>query len=385
MKIGIISVTKSLPWAAPDEVMLHFGAHAADQEHEIYYSAHPALEIEPRLPARHRNSISVVRRHAFRPARVHQFWQKHCSSFRVFERKAVDVIVVSAGSILDAFHQPEILLYAQRTKLPLVYFCHGHSAFYEIPDRNALRDLLGRMAALVFAADGNRKDLESQLAMDLGGAHVIRNACPFFLEQPLPWPAADSPARFAIVARLDAFWKGHETLLRVLSTPIWKSRDWLLDCRGEGKDRRYIGELAAYLGIADRVRIGGHTDDIKDVWRNNHALMLPTKAESLSLALLEAMMCGRPVVCSDVGDLGVVVKDGETGFLAKGSGGNDLAAAMEKFWQARAGWREMGLRAHRISCVLVEENPAAKLLDVLTAVAGSFRDRVPAKNDARRF
>ena len=180
---------------------------------------------------------------------------------------------------------------------------------------------------------------------------------------------------------MDGFWKGHETLLRVLSTPVWQSRSWLLDCHGDGKDRRYIGELASYFGIADRVHICGQTRDIKNVWKESHALLLPTKAEGFSLAVLEAMMCGRPVVCSDVGDLGDVVRNGETGFLAENCSPKAFAFAMESFWKSRLLWRELGLRAHNTACALNNQKPAAKLLDVLTsAVRNKNNSENPHKN-----
>ena len=43
--------------------------------------------------------------------------------------------------------------------------------------------------------------------------------------------------------------------------------------------------------------------------------MLTSDTEGLSLALMEAMMCGLPAIVSNVGDLGDLVVPGETGYL----------------------------------------------------------------------
>ena len=376
MKIGIISVTQKLGWAATDEVMLAFARHASANGHQVLYSARPELQLEERIPSQFQGSIAISRRIAFRPTALFHFLEGQRSSFRIFEQNNVDVILVSGGSILDAFHQPEILHYLKKTRIPVVYFCHGHSEFYEIPDRLALRDFLLGLDAIVFAAEGNKKVLELQIATYLPNAHVIRNASPFYLDNPLPWPSIEGgKANFSIVARMDAFWKGHEILFQTLSLPTWKSRDWILNCHGDGKDREYLGQLARHLEILEKVRLHPHTGDIKKVWAESHALLLPTKAESFSLAVLEAMMCGRPVVCSNSGDLGEAVMDGETGVLAQGFGLNDFSAAMQKFWDFRTEWSAMGLRAHARSRFFYEQNPPGQLLFLLNKVRGEKMGR----------
>jgi len=371
MKIGVISVTQKLGWAATDEVMLAFACHAAANGHEVFYSARPELQVEKRIPSQYQRAITISRRIAFRPTALYHFLERQRSSFHVFEQSGVDVVLVSGGSILDAFHQPEIFYYLKKTRLPVVYFCHGHSEFYEIPDRLALRDFLLGLDAIVFAAEGNKKVLELQIATNLTNAHVIRNASPFYLENPLPWPSSEGgKAIFSIVARMDAFWKGHEILFQALSLPEWKSRNWILNCHGDGKDREYLRNLAELLGISEKVRLHPHTEDIKKVWAESHALLLPTKAESFSLSVLEAMMCGRPVVCSPAGDLGEAVMDGETGVLAQGFGWNDFSAAMHKFWGFRNEWSAMGLRAHAWSRFFYELGPPGQLFSLVTKMTG---------------
>jgi glycosyltransferase involved in cell wall biosynthesis len=372
MKIGIISVTKNLPWAATDEVMLAFARHAAERGNEVHYSARPELQLKERIPSQFQRSIAISRRITFRPTALFHFLERQRSSFKIFEQNGVDVLVVSGGSILDVFHQPEILHYLKKTRIPVVYFCHGHSEFYEIPDRMLLRDFLLGLDAIVFAAEGNKNLVELQIATCLPNAHVIRNASPFYLENPLPWPPnVDGQANFSIVARMDAFWKGHEILFQALSFPEWKSRDWILNCHGDGKDREYLGQLAKHLDISENVRLHPHTGDIKKVWAESHALLLPTKAESFSLAVLEAMMCGRPVVCSHAGDLGEAVLNGETGVLARGFGLNEFSAALEKFWDFRTEWPEMGLRAHSLARFFYEQNPPEQLLSLVGKIIGS--------------
>jgi len=106
-------------------------------------------------------------------------------------------------------------------------------------------------------------------------------------------------------------------------------RDWSLDLYGRGGDESHIRELARHFGFGERVRMHGHVDDILPVWQNAHVCLLASRAESLSLAVLEAMMCGRPVVTTDVGDHRVSSRMGDR-FCCRGGHRISFGRALER-------------------------------------------------------
>ena len=57
--------------------------------------------------------------------------------------------------------------------------------------------------------------------------------------------------------------------------------------------------------------------------------------------ILEAALCGRPVLATDTGSAREVVEEGVTGFLAP-LGSQGLYAAMERAWDKRKDWEKMG-------------------------------------------
>jgi glycosyltransferase involved in cell wall biosynthesis len=120
---------------------------------------------------------------------------------------------------------------------------------------------------------------------------------------------------FAFVGRLDPVPKGQDILFEVLSGPLWMSRPWQLTLYGEGRKRNGLERLAQRLGISDRVMFAGFMPP-EEIWTGNHVLVMPSRFEGLPLAMVEAMLCGRPVVATDVAGHAEIIQYGVTGFLA---------------------------------------------------------------------
>jgi glycosyltransferase involved in cell wall biosynthesis len=84
---------------------------------------------------------------------------------------------------------------------------------------------------------------------------------------------------------------------------------------GDGNLRPQIERQVERLGVDRRVVFTGYRDDVAMLLKSIDVVALPSRWEGLSLALLEAMACRKPVVATRVtGNVDVVI-DGETGFL----------------------------------------------------------------------
>ena len=84
---------------------------------------------------------------------------------------------------------------------------------------------------------------------------------------------------------------------------------------GDGKLRDELHSLSMDLGIDSNVSFIGYQDDIENWLCKSKVFVLTSDSEGLSLSMMEAMMCGLPVVVSDVGDLADLVEDGVNGYL----------------------------------------------------------------------
>jgi glycosyltransferase involved in cell wall biosynthesis len=108
---------------------------------------------------------------------------------------------------------------------------------------------------------------------------------------------------------------------------------------GEGNCRRDLQELVDGLGIADRVVFVGQVQDPRPWLRALDVFVMSSGTEQTPNALLEAMACGLPAICTDVGDCADILGlSGQPAVVPPG----DLAAYVRAL-RAFAGNRELRL------------------------------------------
>jgi glycosyltransferase involved in cell wall biosynthesis len=86
---------------------------------------------------------------------------------------------------------------------------------------------------------------------------------------------------------------------------------------GDGGERERLKKLAGTLGIADRVSFLGHVKDeeLPGIYERATVFVMPSIAELQSIATMEAMASGRPVIGADAMALPHLVHDGDNGYL----------------------------------------------------------------------
>ena len=207
---------------------------------------------------------------------------------RVLYRPFLEHAISSAAAVVAAtpahFSSSTVLARrADSAKFRVVPYGFDFSRFDEVPDRaHALRDAAGGRT-LIFAL----------------GRHV--------------------------------YYKGFEYLVRAMATV----ENALLVLGGSGPLTPALRRLVQRSGVADRVQLTGHIAD-EHVPAYYHAcdiFCLPSvePAEAFGIAQLEAMACGKPVVCCRLNNgVNYLNLDGETGLAVPPRDAAALAAALNR-------------------------------------------------------
>jgi glycosyltransferase involved in cell wall biosynthesis len=273
-----------------------------------------------------------------------------------------DLIIFSQGSTYDLIRDPATLRLLEMSRTPYVIVCQ-HNVETPIPEetRQVGRHTFRDASLIVFVSHRNMQAARRQLAAELPQAIVLQNPINLKKTEIIPWPSAQV-ARLASVARYHVGAKGQDLLFEALGAPEWRHRDWELSLYGEGKDRAYLVDLTKLYGISDKVHFQGHCSDVSKIWAEHQLLVLPSRSEGTPLALIEALIAGRPGLVTDVGDSARWVREGETGFIAEAATTSSISSALDRAWAARHKWREMGQSCHFQTISLKDREPGATLL-----------------------
>jgi glycosyltransferase involved in cell wall biosynthesis len=167
--------------------------------------------------------------------------------------------------------------------------------------------------------------------------------------------------RALFVGRLDPE-KNVDQLIRALI----HAPDVHADIVGGGSCRAQLNDLAHKVGVADRVTFHGVVTDAELVhaYRSSHVFCMPGTAELQSIATLEAMAAGLPVVAADAMALPHLVHPGRNGYLYRPGNAFELGTYLTVLAGDPAKRTAMGAAARRIAA----EHSITRTLDTFEGI-----------------
>lgn len=271
--------------------------------------------------------------------------------------------VVSQGINFDGVYLAEV---CRRQNRPYVVVAQKAVDFLFPADeeRAAVRAVYESAVKCFFVSRHNLNLTEEQIGAVLPNAEIVFNPFAVPFENSLSWSEEDGNVRLACVARLFIIDKGQDILLRVLAMEKWKKRDVEVVFFGEGVNKQALVEMARLLEVRN-VKFAGYVGDVEHIWKESHALVLPSRSEGLPLALVEAMLYGRPSIVTDVGGMAEIIDDNVTGFVAAAPTAQAFDEALERAWMQRRDWRQIGIRAADSIKKIVPREPCRQFADRL--------------------
>jgi glycosyltransferase involved in cell wall biosynthesis len=369
MKIAFVSTMHSGSWGGSEELWSQAALKLKREGHQVFVSIVSWIRDCDQVVELAKNGIQVET-HSPNLGLARSAWQnfkyggpKYYHRLKQFDP---DLIIISQGHNSGGFEWAKV---AREISKPyvLIVQCNGDQWWFGEELGEAVDSYT--TAQRVFCVSQRNLDLlRLQVGDPLVNAEVIWN--PFSTSpDPIPvWPALSGTWRMVCPARLFPPAKGQDLLLQTLALPAWRDRPVELNLFGTGPDEMALRRMVTMLQLKN-VQFCGFVSDIRDIWKQNHLLLLPSRFEGIPIVLVDSMWCARPAVVTDVGDNAKMCVDGETGFVASAPTVSSVSDAMERAWQRRHEWQEMGLAARARAEELIPTDPISAFCDRLKTCA----------------
>ena len=225
----------------------------------------------------------------------------------------------------------------------------------ELQDRLIYRQILQRLPGIVFVCQNQREHWLRKFPELKDRAHVIYNGIDLdrYRRDGLERSALEVRDRLEIPADATVFTcvaafrpeKGHEILLRSFSRLDVNAYLILV---GDGVLRERITRTAEQLGINDRLRLVGNIPDVRPtIVASDATVLASTSVETFSLAMLESMALGVPMIATRIGGASEAIQDHENGLLCAPGDVAALAGHLRWIAEHKPEARSLGCEAAR--------------------------------------
>jgi glycosyltransferase involved in cell wall biosynthesis len=373
MQIAFVSLMRAFPWGGSEELWFRAAKLALAKGHTVC----TLTQRWDKVPEKIREIKELGATTLFYDTATYNLTEKIAIKLHAkkYESDTVpeidaDIYVLSNGSTWDFLYNSYIanaiigkgkpyLLISQHS------FENGHIV-KEVARANAI-SIIKKAKKIFFVAERNLRAAERQLGHLITNSQVISN--PINIKD-VGIKIFPNSARLlmACIARFDCDFKGQDILLQALSTEQWRARDFCLKLYGNGPHLSHLQLLIKMFNLQDKVIIEGHVQDIDNIWQTNQVLVLPSLSEGTPLVVVEAMLSGRAVLTTNVGDNNKYILNNKTGFLAATASVECLTQSLDELWRKKNVLSKMGEAAYAHATTLVDFQPEETLLESIRKV-----------------
>jgi GalNAc-alpha-(1->4)-GalNAc-alpha-(1->3)-diNAcBac-PP-undecaprenol alpha-1,4-N-acetyl-D-galactosaminyltransferase len=264
---------------------------------------------------------------------------------RAFRQLKPDAVI----SHLDAMNVLAILS-GQGLNIPILVTEHTNLDMYQeflpLPWRILRRFTYKKAAAVVAVSNNTSSQMSRYVPDDL--LHVIPNPADPAGCQGEPSLNIEGPTIVSMGRLVES--KGVDVLIKAFARSIEKNPEWSLLILGDGPERLKLESLAGELGIHDKCHFAGAVNNPGPVLAQAELFALASRFEGFPMSLVEAMVCGLPVVCTKYSsDTGEIVSDGEDGVLVDVDDESGMAEALAHLMSNDRLREQMSLKAKELT------------------------------------
>ncbi len=346
--MNCLIVVPSLHRAGAETQAVDLANGLAANGHSIHFCS-----FEPQLAQRSRISEQVFFHHLLRESKFDLSLIDRIALL-IDEHRIEIVLGVLKIAVLTAW------LAAKRSKIkpPVVAGVHttiNRGLKNEILDRLLFRKVFARLPAIIFVCENQRDhwvrkypELKIKSFVVHNGLEPERFRRADFVDSGRQLLRALNIPQDAIVfACIAAFRpeKGHRILVDAFSHV--KGNAYLVFA-GDGDFRGSTEILATEIGVRERTRFLGNIEDTRPlIAASTSTVLASTAVETFSMAMLESMALGVPMIAPIIGGLPEAIVDGDTGLLFSIGDVSALASCMQTIVDEPAASMRLGLSAQR--------------------------------------
>lgn len=274
-------------------------------------------------------------------------WRWFLASLKLVRAKEIDLIHAHEFSAIVCGW-----IVARLSGIPFVGTVHGKNYFWEKARRRLTYRIISGSGRLVAVSQDLKQFVMEKVGLSDERIDLIYNGVPSGSR-----PSEDDAYRArtelgiardtVVIGAVGSLYpvKGHRYLLEAMPAVLARHPNAMLMMMGRGELEDALKEQAGRLGVERHVRFLGMRNDIPKLLGVLDVFVLPSLSEGLSLALLEAMAAGLPVVATKVGGNAELVVEGETGLLVPSKDASALSTALCRLLDSRETRERFGRNA----------------------------------------
>lgn len=376
MKLACISTILGYPWGSPDRLWTDLASRAQARGDAVFLGLSALTADHPgvrKLCAGGaelfvRTANSVYRGTRDELVRRLPWWRDRYLESRL-AAFAPDVVLLTQGATYDSLAEQHLISWLHRQDVPYVVVCHNNaSGPGPNPEEIArLRAFFDRAAHTLFVSTHNLLQAERHLGAAPPRARLIQNPLSTATPAALPSATPGPLPLLGVVGRIDIAHKGLDLLFEaVASLP---PRSLRLALTGRVEDPAALSALVARHRLQDTVEIRGPLPaaDVMRAYRELELFLLTSRYEGCASAMIEAMMCGRPVLATDVGGVSDWITDGIEGYVAPEITADAIRTTLLRALVDRPRWPAMGTAARARFDRQRDPDPVGSLLALVDA------------------
>ncbi|MEO8116143.1 MAG: glycosyltransferase family 4 protein [Bacteroidota bacterium] len=281
--------------------------------------------------------------------------------------KNFDWVYVNQGGWKDIAHAPFSNFYKKLPRYMIAYHNYDASTKLSLKKKKLMEAWVAHAAYNLSDANKVFEVFENIFSIKIPRQIVYHNPISFDIPAVPPTfpPLENGNYVWCMLAALYTDRKAQDVLIETLSAQKWKDRNWILNLYGDGKDKEMLQELILKQGLGKKVFLKGHTKNIQNVLANHHLLIQCTRIDAMPITISLAMAMAKPCVVTNVGDMPLWVQDGINGFVCETATIESIDEGLEKCWEKRNEWAEMGKQSFTIFIQKYPQPYCGKFIELL--------------------